>query len=148
MDFISNTKITTGSVRLMQIEPKASMKDMVNLEASDDVDMTGLVSPGTFVLPAEELTEKRLQRRQKQIDIGKMSEGYQNYMKKVPKEARIPNEIKHPRTPDPRQSISKRAFEKQVRNWRNLLHLWDDPDVDPLKDMAKLTLDDNNETLQ
>ena len=29
-----------------------------------------------------------------------------------------------------------------------MLHLWDDPDVDPLKDMAKLTLDDNNETLQ
>ena len=125
MDFISNTKITTGSVRLMQIEPKASMKDMVHLEASDDVDMTGLVSPGIFVLPAEELTEKRLQRRQKQIDLGKMSEGYQNYMKKVPKEARIPNEIKHPGTPDPRQNISKR-FRKQVRNWRNLLHLWDD----------------------
>ena len=59
MYFVTNTKTTTGSVRLMQIESKASMKNMVNLEASDDVDMNGLVSPGTFVLPAEELTEKR-----------------------------------------------------------------------------------------
>ena len=101
---------------------------------------TELISPGTLVLPIAELTEKRVQKRQRQIQLGKMSEGYQNYIAKVPKEKRIPNELKHPKTPDVYLKVSKRNFEKQMRNWRNLLHLWDDPNVDPLQDMAELRL--------
>ena len=75
---------------------------------------------------AEEALEedpRRLAQRQKQIDIGKNSLGYQNYRATVDREARHPK--KHPATPDVHQVTSKRAFDGQVRKWRRMLHDWD-----------------------
>ena len=37
----------------------------------------------------------------------------------------------HPRTPDPTEGISKRAFEGCIKAWRRALHLWDNGEVRP-----------------
>lgn len=37
----------------------------------------------------------------------------------------------HPRTPDPYQDTSKRAFDGQIKAWRRSLHKWDNPDIRP-----------------
>eukprot|EP00742_Colponemidia_sp_Colp-10_P009233 GILJ01010053.1.p1 GENE.GILJ01010053.1~~GILJ01010053.1.p1 ORF type:complete len:192 (-),score=27.81 GILJ01010053.1:215-790(-) len=76
---------------------------------------------------AQETDPNRIAKRQKQVDFGKNTIGYDNYTKHVPREQR---DIKlqytlHPATPDVHQSCSKRAFDGQLAKWRRLLHLWD-----------------------
>mmetsp|Transcript_38949 Transcript_38949/g.62751 ORF Transcript_38949/g.62751 Transcript_38949/m.62751 type:complete len:301 (-) Transcript_38949:2029-2931(-) len=75
--------------------------------------------------PIEELTEERIIKRQKQIDFGKATEGYMNYLAKVPKNKRKPDPVRYPRTPDRTEHISKRSWDYKVRRWRRLLHNWD-----------------------
>jgi hypothetical protein len=60
--------------------------------------------------------------RQKQIDYGKNTLGYSEYLKKVPKEKRSGS---HPKTPEIGLRISKRAFDGIVRRWRKSLHQYD-----------------------
>eukprot|EP00884_Botryococcus_braunii_P006033 jgi/Botrbrau1/15430/Bobra.43_2s0056.2 len=67
--------------------------------------------------------------RQKQIDYGKNTLGYQLYIQTVPRSKRrslhdglVPID---PMTPDIRRSCSKRAFAGQVMKWRRMLHAWD-----------------------
>ncbi|KAK9836308.1 hypothetical protein WJX81_004102 [Elliptochloris bilobata] len=76
-----------------------------------------------------EIDAGRLAQRQKQIDYGKNTLGYVNYLKAVPRERRrcrreglIPID---PITPDVRQVCSKRAFDGQIRKWRRMLHEYD-----------------------
>lgn len=68
----------------------------------------------------------RLAQRQKQIDLGKNTLGYQRYREAVPRDAR--NRRTDPWTPDVHQVCSKRAFEGQVKKWRRQLHAWDPPE--------------------
>lgn len=63
-----------------------------------------------------------LSRRQKQIDFGKNTVGYDEYRKKVPKFQREPG---HPRTPPMNIKYSRRAFDGLVKVWRKQLHEWD-----------------------
>lgn len=71
----------------------------------------------------------RLAQRQKQIDFGKNTLGYQRYLDEVPRETRGKQ---HPNTPDVYQKTSKRAFDGQVKKWRRMLHTWDLPgDAEP-----------------
>lgn len=72
-----------------------------------------------------ETDQHRLAQRQKQIDLGKNTLGYQRYREAVPREKR--NRKKDPSTPDVYQVCSKRAFEGQVKKWRRMLHAWDPP---------------------
>jgi hypothetical protein len=81
----------------------------------------------------QQLTEQRIVKRQRQIDIGKSSIGYQNYIQKVPKEIRIKGEIRHPTTPNKNEQISKRRFDGKMSDWRRTLHLWDDVNVNPME---------------
>ena len=69
-----------------------------------------------------ETDAERVAFRQRQIDKGKDTVGYRNYVELVPKWKRT---REHPRTPDPRLAMSKRAFEGRVRQWRRLLHQYD-----------------------
>lgn len=69
-----------------------------------------------------ELNPHRLGQRQKQIDYGKNTPGYESYITKVPRERR---QASHPQTPDVRQAVSKRGFDYQVKKWRRRLHGWD-----------------------
>jgi histone RNA hairpin-binding protein len=67
----------------------------------------------------------RLEQRQKQIDLGKNTLGYQRYLSAVPRASRDKTNASHPRTPDKLAKQSKRAFFGQIRAWRRALHTWD-----------------------
>lgn len=67
----------------------------------------------------------RLAQRQKQVDLGKNTLGYQRYRTAVPRDRR--SRKNDPSTPDVYQICSKRAFEGQVKKWRRMLHVWDPP---------------------
>jgi hypothetical protein len=134
-----------GSIVLLNDTDKTAKHQMGALLTTKmedgSVKETDLISPGTLVLPVAELTERRIDKRKRQVELGKMSEGYQHYIKSVPINERVPGEMKHPKTPDVFLKVSKRSFEKQMRNWRNLLHLWDDPNINPMEDMKEMRLD-------
>lgn len=74
-----------------------------------------------------------LVRRQKQIDYGKNTLGYENYLRQVPKEQRTKE---HPRTPPKHIKYSRRAWDGLVRVWRKKLHCFD-PDAKPEPDTAE-----------
>jgi hypothetical protein len=82
-------------------------------------------SSGGARQPIEKLTDERIAKRQKQIDLGKSTEGYKAYTAKVPLEERAKDPRRCPSTPDRYDKISKRDFLSKVRAWRRALHLWD-----------------------
>ncbi|KAL1380234.1 hypothetical protein pipiens_014364 [Culex pipiens pipiens] len=71
-----------------------------------------------------------LVRRQKQIDYGKNTLGYENYLRQVPREQRTKE---HPKTPPKHIKYSRRAWDGLVRVWRKKLHCFD-PDARPDND--------------
>lgn len=85
----------------------------------------------------KETDAHRIAQRQKQIDYGKNTLGYQRYTEEVPRYLRrkISTRIAvHPETPDVRQICSKRSFDGQAKKWRRELHLWDPVEDDDLLD--------------
>eukprot|EP01062_Namystynia_karyoxenos_P024428 TRINITY_DN19524_c0_g1_i1.p1 TRINITY_DN19524_c0_g1~~TRINITY_DN19524_c0_g1_i1.p1 ORF type:complete len:467 (+),score=86.24 TRINITY_DN19524_c0_g1_i1:93-1403(+) len=86
--------------------------------------------------------ESRQRQRTKQIIIGKSTEGYQNYLERVPRECRIPGVHLDtpPVSPCKNVIISKRDFEHDLRVWRRFLHRWDDdaPERAPLTPADKM----------
>jgi hypothetical protein len=73
-----------------------------------------------------EVEARRLRQREKQIQFGYNTVGYQRYTTDIPRESRT---REHPRTPDKNQKCSKRAWDGQVRKWRRALHQWDTTDM-------------------
>lgn len=71
-----------------------------------------------------EKDKETLARRQKQIEYGKNTLGYQRYSKLVPRETR---EKRHPKTPPRHLRYSRRAWDGLVKVWRQKLHFWDPP---------------------
>ncbi|XP_043192834.1 serine/arginine repetitive matrix protein 1-like isoform X2 [Amphibalanus amphitrite] len=65
-----------------------------------------------------------LARRQKQLDYGKNTLCYQEYIDTVPKHKREPF---HPRTPVKTRKTSRRRWDSAIKNWRIHLHYWNDP---------------------
>jgi len=63
--------------------------------------------------------------RIRQIELGKSTPAYQNYIKRIPKEKR---RSFMPKTPD--MNLSRRGFTKKLREWRRALHYYD-PKADP-----------------
>ena len=70
-----------------------------------------------------ETDQRRLEQRQKQIDLGKKTLSYYFYNKKVARAERMRGV--HPSTPRKTQVCSKRSWDGQVRKWRRMLHEYD-----------------------
>jgi len=65
----------------------------------------------------------RLKQRSKQVGFGKDTVGYARYVAAVPRDRRGPDD---PRTPDiHNKTLSKRAFDGVLKQWRRALHKWD-----------------------
>jgi len=75
-------------------------------------------------LPKSLSKEQRLERRKHQINLGKESVGYKNYIRLIPKHKRRNVD---PETPDGKamHTLSKRRFDGLVRTWRRKLHDFD-----------------------
>ena len=70
----------------------------------------------------------KLEQRQKQIDFGKNTLGYERYARDVRR-----TERKHsdPWTPDIREPDSKRQFDGKMKEWRRRLHRWEEDHPEP-----------------
>ncbi|KAK1946469.1 Histone RNA hairpin-binding protein [Phytophthora citrophthora] len=85
-------------------------------------------NPTVKTLANEKETDPhRLAQRQKQIDYGKNTIGYDLYCAKVPRHQRRPR--KHPMTPDKTMRIGKKGFDAIIRKWRQALHEYDPPEL-------------------
>ena len=76
-----------------------------------------------------ETNPKRLNQRQKQIDYGKNTIGYDNYVKSVPKKQRRGYKHDEPGTPEKQKKYSKRQWAGIIRAWRRCLHNYDNVEV-------------------
>ncbi|KAL0235160.1 hypothetical protein GEMRC1_001742 [Eukaryota sp. GEM-RC1] len=74
----------------------------------------------------------RLKWRQRQIDYGKNTLGYQRYRTEVPVNQRLSH---HPKTPPLDLKISKKKWGYMCNNWRRELHQWDPSPGSDYKDM-------------
>ena len=70
----------------------------------------------------------KLEQRQKQLDYGKNTEGYKNYIKLWSKFSRRPG---MPQTPDKTIGYSHRRWLGLMTKWRKALHKWDTLDNAP-----------------
>lgn len=77
---------------------------------------------GTKTMDEMETDIEVLKRKQKQLDFGKNTIGYQNYITLTPKGKRVRGD---PVTPDKFIKYSRRSWDMQVRNWRRKLHSYD-----------------------
>ncbi|XP_037026906.1 histone RNA hairpin-binding protein-like [Bradysia coprophila] len=69
-----------------------------------------------------ETSAEILARRQKQIDYGKNTIGYDNYIQQIPRNKRTKD---HPWTPPKQFKYSRRAFDGLIKVWRTKLHCFD-----------------------
>ncbi|CAH8572620.1 unnamed protein product [Dicrocoelium dendriticum] len=83
-----------------------------------------LASRGQLMESVElERRQLELLRRQKDIDMGKVTERYAEYVLSIPKPERARH---HPRTPNKFRKVSRRAWDGMIRKWRKHLHNFDD----------------------
>ncbi|KAF2899196.1 hypothetical protein ILUMI_06983 [Ignelater luminosus] len=73
-----------------------------------------------------ETDSRVLARRQKQIDFGKNTVGYDNYIRTVPKDNRKADD---PATPNRHMKYSRRAWDGLIKQWRLRLHKYDPDDA-------------------
>jgi len=112
-----NNDLQTSQQQRAQVIYSTEYNEADQNECSDEESENSLRYSGL-----QEISPKRLESRQKQIDIGKNTPGYKNYIQQIKKEKR---KYYDPHTPDKYQICSKRSWDGQIRVWRRLLHLYD-----------------------
>eukprot|EP01084_Bolivina_argentea_P301237 519635_1 len=65
----------------------------------------------------------RITQRMRQIDFGKATDEYKNYIALIPKDKR---QCGHPHTPNPRYKMPNKHWKTAVNRWRKALHAFDD----------------------
>ena len=80
-------------------------------------------------------TTHQIEQRQKQIEIGKSTSEYRNYISQIPKSRRQGS--REPDTPNVRRVCSKRAWDGLVHQWRRLLHQWDGSEEQKARDVQR-----------
>eukprot|EP00877_Chromochloris_zofingiensis_P006539 jgi/Chrzof1/2138/Cz11g03280.t1 len=92
---------------------------------------TESVSDDLEVEVEREIGPAKLASRQRQIDFGKNTLGYEQYLKLVPKgRRRLMGKNHDPKTPDIALNCSNRAFLGLVKQWRRRLHAYDPSNQD------------------
>lgn len=76
-----------------------------------------------------------LARRSKQIDYGKNTDCYKNYVERFPRDKRVGP---CPVTPQKYHKMSRRAWDSKVKNWRKVLHLFDTDNLEKI-DSGKMS---------
>ncbi|CAM6043292.1 unnamed protein product [Sphagnum compactum] len=109
-------------------QPKSEQKSESALDYTHKFAVT---APCTLQQKPMEIDPHRLCQRQKQIDYGKNTLGYERYLEILP---RVLRKKQDPCTPDIRQVCSKRSWDGQIRKWRRLLHEYDPPKADDEED--------------
>jgi len=87
-----------------------------------DLNKENCLRANKYVEKPLETDKRKLQTRQRQIDIGKETTGYSRYMKEIRRKDRTQD---HPRTPNKYTVCSTRSWQGTVRVWRRKLHYWD-----------------------
>ncbi len=126
-------------------ELKTAVKDekMTEVEVEDTSDRSSTTSSGEV-----EEDPLVLSRRQKQIDYGKNTIAYDNYLKTVPKSVFLSYMCKskhfilnlhkfyrnkrtkeHPQTPNKYKKYSRRGWDGSIKVWRKMLHVFDTSDA-------------------
>jgi len=126
--FLNKENLLNMQPKSQLVTPKTLEKLLIrqSLPAEDSATKveTPVVVP-RLAMTSSELDEHRLAQRQKQLDYGFKTVGYQKYLALVPKNHREPGNPQHPQTPRKEQKCSKRSWDGQVRKWRRALHAYD-----------------------
>jgi hypothetical protein len=72
---------------------------------------------------------RRMTQRQKAIEFGKNTIGYDEYLKQIPKHKRRNFDPKQPSTPDATVAIPTRRWQGMIKAWRMALHDYDPPEL-------------------
>ncbi|KAI5705875.1 hypothetical protein M8J75_002572 [Diaphorina citri] len=144
----SPSKMTRSSDRQRrrpdQHTPYAKFKNDGSRKRQRDDNIESPGTPGSGKKLAYETDPAILLRRQKQIDFGKNTVGYDRYCSMVKREDRTKD---HPKTPPKELKYSRRAWDGLIKSWRSRLHFWDPPNENGEPNSLLLDEDDDISSL-
>jgi len=123
-----NGCVTAPVSRTLTIDRDATDSVARSLDFDAEPDAVKTPSKAKKAPKPRETDVRRLAARQKQLDIGKNTTGYQKWLMQASPDKR---NAEGPRMPDLHQICSKRSWDGQVRKWRRELHLFD-PEGTPM----------------